>query len=170
VGKRKREQAGNGTVQGYWKNAVLYRACGDSRSTFLVLGSVRVAGATKVLLAQRERRSSSGYSFGAAATERSSRRSGRTEKNLCRQGAQRNAWIPSKRPTVEVTPVMRSAEIRCNSRLPQILQCACKKVRNGIKRARNRVVQVSHRQGRIPTKPKRWSCTDRRLERRMFAQ
>ncbi len=82
----------------------------------------------------RERQSAR-YLFGAAAADGLSRRSGRTEKNLCRQGSQRSARIPSKRPTVEVTPVMRSAEMRCNSRLPQILQCAYKRVRNGSKRA-----------------------------------
>ncbi len=59
-----------------------------------------------------------------AAVDGLSRRSGRTEKNLCRQGSQRNARIPSKRLTAEAAPVMRSAEMRCNSRLPQILQCA----------------------------------------------
>ncbi len=75
------------------------------------------------------------YSLGAAAADRSWRRSGRTEKNLCRQGSQRNAGIPRRRLTMDVAPVMRSAEMRCNSRLPQILQCAYKKVRNGIKRA-----------------------------------
>jgi len=75
------------------------------------------------------------YSLGAAAADRSARHSGLMEKNLCPQGLQRNAGIPRKRLTMDVAPVMRSAEMRCNSRLPQILQCAYKKVRNGIKRA-----------------------------------
>ncbi len=43
MGKRKGEQAGNGTVQGYQKNAVLYRGPGDSRGTFLVPRSARAA-------------------------------------------------------------------------------------------------------------------------------
>ena len=139
MGKRKGEQAGNGTVRGVLeKRSIVPRKRGLAR---YVLGTElcsRCANATaatlNVLLVQRLRCRESRYSFGAVATGCSSRCRGRTEKNLCRQGAQRNAWIPSKRPTVEVTPVMRSAEMRCNSKLPQIPQCAYKSVRNGNKR------------------------------------
>jgi len=42
---------------------------------------------------------------------------------------------PGTRPRNAVIPGTRSAEMRCNSRLPQIPQCAYKNVRNGIRRA-----------------------------------
>jgi hypothetical protein len=64
------------------------------------------------------------YSLCAAATDRSSRRSGRTEKNLCLHGSQRNAASPRIRQRIVVTPGTCSAEMRCSSRLPQIPQCA----------------------------------------------
>lgn len=64
------------------------------------------------------------YSTGVAATLRSSRSNGRTEKNLCRQGSHRNAGIRSTRQKIDVVPGTYSAEIRCNARLPQIPQCA----------------------------------------------
>jgi len=75
------------------------------------------------------------YLVGAGAGERSSWRRGLIEKNLWRQGSQRNAGSPRMRPRNAVIPGTCSAEIRCNSRLPQIPQCAYKNVRNGINRA-----------------------------------
>jgi hypothetical protein len=75
------------------------------------------------------------YLLGAVAAECSSRRNGLIEKNLWRQGSQRSAGSPKRRPTFAVTPGTCSAEMRCNSRLPQIPQCAYKNVRNGISRA-----------------------------------
>ena len=64
------------------------------------------------------------YFAGVAATARSSRNNGRTEKNLCRQGSHRNDGSRRMRPIIAVTPGTYSAEIRCNARLPQIPQCA----------------------------------------------
>jgi hypothetical protein len=55
---------------------------------------------------------------------RTSRSTGRNEKNLFRHGSQRNAGILNIRPNREVMPGTRSPEIRCNSTLPHILQCA----------------------------------------------
>jgi hypothetical protein len=63
-------------------------------------------------------------SLGAAATCDSPRRSGRTEKNLCRQGSQRNAGSFRIRQKMAVACGTCSAEIRCNSKLPQIPQWA----------------------------------------------
>jgi len=75
------------------------------------------------------------YSPCAAATGRSSLRSGLIEKNLCRQGSQRKAGSPRILPSIAVPPGTRAAEMRRNARLPQIPQWAYKKVRNGIRRA-----------------------------------
>jgi hypothetical protein len=65
-----------------------------------------------------------GYGLCGAAVTGSSRRSGRTEKNLLRHGSQRSAGNPSSRPKKDITPGTSSGEMRCNSRLPQIRQCA----------------------------------------------
>jgi len=62
-------------------------------------------------------------SLSAAASEAVSR-SGRTEKNLCRQGSQRNDGKPSKRPTLPRKPGTCSGEIRFNSKFPQMAQWA----------------------------------------------
>jgi hypothetical protein len=67
---------------------------------------------------------SASYLLGAAAALGSSWCSGLIEKNLWRQGSQRNAGSPRIRPRNAVTPGTCSAEMRCNSRLPQIPQCA----------------------------------------------
>src|SRR6266852_563488 len=60
-----------------------------------------------------------GYSLDAAVTGRSSRRRGRTEKNLCRQGWHRSAVSPRIRPKAAAAPGTRSAEMRCKLKLPQ---------------------------------------------------
>jgi hypothetical protein len=62
-------------------------------------------------------------SLSVVASEAPSR-NGRIEKNLCRQGSQRNDGKPSKRPTLPRKPGTCSGEIRFNSKLPQIAQCA----------------------------------------------
>ncbi len=64
------------------------------------------------------------YSPCAAATGRSSRRSGLIEKNLCRQGSHRKAGSPRILPRIAVPPGTRAAEMRRNARLPQIPQWA----------------------------------------------
>jgi len=64
------------------------------------------------------------YCLCGAAPTGSSRRSGRTVKNLFRHGSQRSDGIPSSRPKNAITPGTCSGEMRCNSRLPQIRQCA----------------------------------------------
>ena len=75
------------------------------------------------------------YSMGVTSALRSSRNMGSTEKNLFRQGSQRNAGTRKTRPRMDAIPGTCSAEIRCNSRLPQIPQCAWNKFRNGTVRA-----------------------------------
>jgi hypothetical protein len=89
----------------------------------------------------------------AASTLSLSRSSGLTEKNLCRQGAQRSAGIRSTRATRELIPGTYTGEILCNSAFPQMAQCAYSMLRQGTWRARNRVSQVSHRQGKTPATP-----------------
>jgi len=49
---------------------------------------------------------------------------GFTEKNLCRHGSHRSARIRSTRQNIAIIPGTCSAAIRCNSKLPQIPQCA----------------------------------------------
>src|SRR6266852_3015297 len=61
---------------------------------------------------------------GAGSALRSSLISGFTEKNLCRHGSHRNAGIRSTRKNIATIPGTCSAAIRCNSKLPQFLQCA----------------------------------------------
>ena len=64
------------------------------------------------------------YLTGAVSALRSSLISGFTEKNLCRHGSHRNAGIRSARQNIAIIPGTCSAAIRCNSKLPQFLQCA----------------------------------------------
>src|SRR5260370_27899792 len=78
---------------------------------------------------------SADQSLCAGATGCSSCRSGRSEKNLCQQGSQRSAGSPKIRPSVPVTPCIRSGEMLCNAKLPQISQCAYRMARNGIEGA-----------------------------------
>ena len=96
------------------------------------------------------------------------RRSGRMEKNLFRHDTQRNAGTPRMRPTIDAWPGMFSGAMRCNSRFPQIPQCANSRIRNGVRRARNRVSQEPQRHGRTPPMLSRYSTTVRRRERRIF--
>jgi hypothetical protein len=88
---------------GYCNVSLRYLGRKDSNGTFLVRGP---------------------YSLCVAATLSLSRSNGRTEKNLCRQGSQRNAGTRSTRPISDAIPGTYSAEMRCNSKFPQIPQCA----------------------------------------------
>jgi hypothetical protein len=69
------------------------------------------------------------------ATCASPRLTGRTEKNLCLHGPHRNAGKCSHRHKNANQPRTYSAEIRCNSRFPQIEQCAYSKWFSGNGRA-----------------------------------
>lgn len=64
------------------------------------------------------------YSLCVAASLLVSRRTGLTEKNLCRHGAQRSAGRPKIRPTIDTVPGTWCGEMRSSSRFPQIRQCA----------------------------------------------
>ncbi len=64
------------------------------------------------------------HSTGAASVLCSTLITGFTEKNLCRHGSHRSAGIRSARQNIAIIPGTCSAAIRCNSKLPQILQCA----------------------------------------------
>lgn len=157
MGKGKGGQAGKGTVEEYYKTGVSYLGCEDLIGTFLVLCARRPAQTSEITLLifsrsfkmaltapcgflqwpllHRRADEPANYLLGAAAALRSSWRKGLTEKNLWRHGSQRNAGSPRMRPRNAVTPGTCSAEMRCNSWLPQIPQCAYKNVRNGIRRA-----------------------------------
>jgi hypothetical protein len=72
----------------------------------------------------------------AAVARGHTRITGRTAKNLCRQGSQRSAGNPNIRATNAIGPAIYSEEIFCSSRFPQIPQRAYFTLRNnGIARA-----------------------------------
>jgi hypothetical protein len=92
---------------------------------YRVQATLEVAKSGEYTLQSRDGAFCAGHCWlGAAATRGSSRRNGRTEKNLFRQGLQRNAGSLRIRQKIAVTLGTRSAEIRCNSKLPQIAQRA----------------------------------------------